>query len=131
MFFANVSGGNRPCFNVVATKLGTLYPERHIIVGAHHDGVSTSPAADDNGTGTAAVLEIARVLKDIPTDVSIVFITFDAEEYGLHGAWHYANTAVAEGEKIVFMFNMDMIGHLSNDTDAKLYHGAGSTSPDR
>lgn len=124
MFFANVSGGNKPCFNVVATKLGTLFPERHIIVGAHHDGVSTSPAADDNGTGTAAVLEVARVLHDIPTDVSIIFITFDAEEYGLHGAWHYANTAVAEGEKIVFMFNMDMIGHLSNDTHAKLYHGA-------
>jgi hypothetical protein len=126
LFTASVSGGSKPCYNVVATKLGTLHPERHIIVGAHHDGVSTSPAADDNGTGTAAVLEIARVLKDIPTDVSIIFITFDAEEYGLHGAWHYANTAVAEGEKIVFMFNMDMIGHLSNDTHAKLYHGAAT-----
>lgn len=126
LFYASVSGGNKPCYNVVATKLGTLYPERHIVVGAHHDGVSTSPAADDNGTGTAAVLEIARVLKDIPTDVSIIFITFDAEEYGLHGAWHYANTAVAEGEKIVFMFNMDMIGQYTNDTHAKLYHGAAT-----
>ncbi|MEW5702780.1 MAG: M28 family peptidase [Candidatus Zixiibacteriota bacterium] len=125
-FWANVSGGYKENYNVVAAKPGTLYPELQIIVGAHFDGVNNSPAADDNGTGTAAVLEIARVLRDIPTEVTFLFITFDAEEYGLLGSYHYANTAVANGDQIVLMFNMDMIGHIYNDTQARLYHGPTS-----
>jgi Zn-dependent M28 family amino/carboxypeptidase len=123
LFYANVSGGNKPCYNVVATKVGTLFPEKHIIVGAHYDGVSVSPAADDNGTGTAAVLEIARVLADIPTDVTIDFITFDAEEYGLFGSWHYAEAAASRNEQIVVMLNQDMIGHYTNSNRARLYTG--------
>jgi len=125
-FYASVSGGYKANYNVVATKPGTLYPDIQIIVGAHYDGVSTSPAADDNGSGTAAVLEIARVLHDIPTDVTFNFITFDAEEYGLYGSYHYANTAVAQHDQIVLMFNLDMIGYLPNATQARLYHGAST-----
>ncbi|HWO56004.1 MAG TPA: M28 family peptidase [bacterium] len=116
--------GTLTCYNVIATKVGTRFPDVHVVVGAHHDGVSGSPAVDDNGTGTAGVLEIARVLADIPTDVTIVFATFDAEEYGLWGSWHYAETAVAEGEQILFMWNMDMIGHITNSNRANLYHGS-------
>lgn len=115
--------GGTLCYNVVATKLGTLYPDIHVIVGAHHDGVSGSPAVDDNGSGTAGVLEIARVLHDIPTEVTIVFVTFDAEEYGLYGSEFYADRAVATGENILFMWNMDMIGHITNSGSATLYHG--------
>lgn len=122
-FSPSIFGGT-PCYNVIATKLGTMYPDIHVIIGAHHDGVSGSPAADDNGTGTAAVLEMARVLHDVPTDVSIIFATFDAEEYGLYGSQHYATTAVAEGEQIMFVWNMDMIGHYTNTNRAKLYHGS-------
>jgi len=123
VFYPSVFGGTA-CYNVIATKLGTLYPDIHVVVGAHHDGVPGSPAADDNGTGTAAVLEMARVLHDIPTDVSIIFATFDAEEYGLYGSQHYAVRAVAEGEYILLMWNMDMIGHYTNTNKAKLYHGS-------
>lgn len=122
-FYPSIFGG-AACYNVVATKLGTLYPDIHIVVGAHHDGVNGSPAADDNGTGTAGVLELARILRDIPTDVSIIFVTFDAEEYGLYGSWHYAARAAAQGEQILFMWNMDMIGHLTNNNQARLFHGS-------
>lgn len=115
--------GGTLCYNVVATKLGTRYPDIHVVVGAHHDGVSGSPAVDDNGTGTAGVLEIARVLHNIPTEVTIIFATFDAEEYGLYGSEFYADRAVATGEYILFMWNMDMIGHLPNTNKATLYHG--------
>lgn len=115
--------GGTLCYNVVATKLGTLYPDIHVVVGAHHDGVTGSPAVDDNGSGTAGVLEIARVLHDIPTEVTIIFATFDAEEYGLYGSEFYADRAVATGEYILFMWNMDMIGHLPNTNKATLYHG--------
>ena len=123
LFYANVYYGNSPCYNVVATKLGTVHPEVHIIVGAHYDGVSVSPAVDDNGSGTVGVLELARVLRGIPTEVSIVFVTFDAEEYGLWGSWAYADRARINREKIPFMFNMDMIGHLTNSTQANVFHG--------
>jgi len=113
--------------NVVAFKTGTLKPDHHVIVGAHRDGVYNSPAADDNGSGTAAVLEMARILKDYETDLTFVFILFDAEEEGLLGSYHYADNAAANGDSIVHMFNMDMIAHYTNDTQAKIYHGPDIT----
>jgi len=113
--------------NVIAYKVGTVYPNRHIIVGAHRDGVPGSPAADDNGSGTAGVLEIARILKDIETPVTFVFITFDGEEQGLFGSSDYAAEAVANGDSIIYMFNMDMIAHYENSTMASLFYGDDDT----
>ncbi|HUU46558.1 MAG TPA: M28 family peptidase, partial [Acidobacteriota bacterium] len=115
--------GSNPGYNVVAVKPGSTYPDIQIIVGAHYDGVPTSPAADDNGSGTAGVLEIARILKDIETKVTYIFIAFDAEETGLDGSNHYADAAVARGDNILLMFNMDMIGYIENSDKIKLYHG--------
>jgi len=122
-FFAEVYGGTSPCFNVVAVKPGTLYPDLHIVIGAHYDAVLTSPGVDDNGTGTAGVLEMARIFKDIETAVTFIFVSFDAEEWGLYGSWHYATQALLEGDQILTMFNMDMIGHWENSTEAWLMHG--------
>jgi aminopeptidase YwaD len=122
--FYSSTYGVRNCRNVVAVKRGTTHPDWTVIVGAHHDGAGSSPAADDNGSGTAATLEIARALADIETDVTFIFITFDGEEWGLYGSWHYANLAAARGDNIVYMLNMDMIAHLTNDTEANaLYYG--------
>jgi hypothetical protein len=118
-----------PVQNVVAYKIGTDYPDHHIVVGGHRDAVSGSPGADDNGSGTAGVLEIARVLKDIDTKMSYVFILFTGEEQGLHGSWHYANQAAARGDSIVMMLNMDMIGYEGNVNDVKVYHGDDLTWP--
>lgn len=115
------------CNNVFAVKVGTVSPEYQIIVGAHYDAVAGSPGADDNGTGTAGVLEAARILSGIDTKLTFVFILFDSEEQGLNGAWHYANRAALRGDKIVCMLNMDMIGYYENDADASLYHGDDSS----
>ncbi len=109
--------------NVVAVKPGTRFPNRYIVVGGHQDAVPGSPGADDNGTGTVGTLEIARVLADIETYVSIVFIAFDGEEQGLHGSNHFADAAGARGDSIEFMLNMDMIGHYENSNQANLYSG--------
>ncbi len=125
-FTADIQIENTSCFNVVAVKEGSLYPEIHIIVGGHYDGVLNSPAADDNGSGTAGVLEIARVLAAIETHVSIIFVAFDAEEWGLSGAWHYANNAFLNNDQLFVMFNLDMIGHLPNTDEAELFHGANT-----
>jgi hypothetical protein len=123
-FQAYVGSGYTNCMNVVCTKVGTVKPDHHVIVGAHFDGVSSSPAADDNGSGTAGVLEISRILKDVQTDLTFVFILFDSEEQGLNGSYHYADNAAANGDSIVYMFNMDMIAHYENSNQAKLYHGS-------
>ncbi len=109
--------------NVIATKVGTTQPEWEIVIGAHHDAVRTSPGADDNGSGTAGVLEIARVLKDLDIPVTFKFMTFDAEERGLYGSWHYSNAAAANEDRITLMLNMDMIGHYENQDTAAVYHG--------
>jgi len=126
-FEASLSGTLTECYNVAAYKIGTRYPGQHIIIGAHFDAVAASPGADDNGSGTAGVLEIARILKDIETELTIVFILFDAEEFGLYGSYHYVNLAEARGDSIIYMLNMDMIGHYENTNLATLYYGSDNT----
>lgn len=117
------NGQMNNCYNVVCVKVGTTYPDLQIIVGAHYDGVYNSPAADDNGSGTAGVLEMARALADTPTEVTFKFITFDAEEFGLFGSYHYANAAAARGDEILVMHNMDMIAAVPNTNSAAVHHG--------
>ena len=112
------------CQNILAYKIGTVYPNHQVIIGAHRDGVAASPGADDNGSGTAAVLELARALKDIPTDVTIIFSLYDAEENGLLGSSDYVRRAYERRDSIVYMLNMDMIAQLTNLDSANIYHGA-------
>ncbi len=83
--------------NVVCLKPGTIDQDKYIVIGAHYDShcnnadpYTTAPGADDNGSGTAAVLELARILKDVPTKYSILFTPFSAEEMGLIGSAHMA-----------------------------------------
>ncbi|MEE9443449.1 MAG: M28 family peptidase, partial [candidate division Zixibacteria bacterium] len=122
-FYEYVYGNYRECFNVVAVKPGSNYPNRQIVLGAHFDSEPGSPGADDNGSGTAAVLEVARVLYDLETEMTIIFALFDAEEEGLLGAYDYAYDAAAAGDSIICMFNMDMIGHYQNYGGVDIGHG--------
>ena len=111
-------------YNVICTKPGWRYPDRQIIVGAHFDAVPDCPGADDNGTGTAGVLEIARVLKDIETEMTFIFIAFDSEESWMWGSYAYADSVGAAGKDIIYMQNLDMIGHHTNSDRADLYYGS-------
>ncbi len=102
--------------NIVATLPGRTSPEQVVIVGAHYDSSSNertrlAPGADDNGSGTAAVLELARVLSQYSFDFTIKFIAFSAEEWGLYGSKHYAQSARSAGEKIIGVVNLDMVGY--------------------
>ena len=113
--------------NVIAILEGRLYPDEYIIIGAHHDSFSssythsmtTAPGADDNASGTAAVLEIARVLKlhNVQPLYSIRFMTYAMEELWMHGSYHDAAKVVEEGINIRAMFNLDMIGNQPDDLD--------------
>ena len=103
--------------NVIATLPGKVYPDQYIVVGSHYDSFAWSgiaPGADDNASGTAAVLELARILSQYEFDRSIVFCTFSAEEEGLIGSEYYASQAQAQGMDILGYFNFDMIGYRHN-----------------
>ncbi len=109
------------CKNLVLTKVGTLYPNTYVIVCGHYDTISGT-GTNDNGSGTAIILEIARLLQNIPTEYSIKFINFSGEEDGLRGSQHYVNNVVnATTPKmdIRVVFNIDEVGGVAgeiNDT---------------
>ncbi len=77
--------------NVYCTKIGKTNPDEMYIVGAHFDGIGFGEAANDNGSGTALVMELARIFSapGIETDKSIRFVFWNNEESGLNGAYAY------------------------------------------
>ena len=113
--------------NVVATLEGSERPDDKYIIGAHYDAIimcwncdpmSTAPGADDNASGTAAVLEIARVMKKMNyvPEATIKLITFGPEETGDPiGSEYFAEEAYNTDMNIEIMINLDMI---SNNTKA-------------
>lgn len=115
-FNMEVSSNIYDNYNVVCLKPGQN--EKQIIIGAHHDAVENSPGADDNASGTAGVLEIARVMikHNIPMKHTLKFITFANEENGLHGSEFSANESKFMGDSLLIMINMDMIANSSTDS---------------
>jgi len=97
----------RTSFNVIGIKRGVRQPNEIVVVGGHRDSVPVSPGANDNASGTAAVIEAARLLAPIRTARTIHFVAFGAEELGLVGSMHYAQDPAGT---IVGMVNMDMVG---------------------
>ncbi len=100
--------------NIIATQLGKTNPNNIYIVCAHYDTVDDY-CADDNASGTAAVLEIARILSKQCLDNTIVYALWDEEEIGLRGSAFYANQAAANGDNILGVLNMDMMGYDGDD----------------
>ncbi len=86
-----------PRQEVYCTKVGTGHPEEMYIVGAHMDGRGLGEAADDNGSGTALVMELARIFSDpaVQTDRSIRFVLWNNEEGGLAGSRAYVDQRVS------------------------------------
>ncbi|AZA54866.1 M28 family peptidase [Chryseobacterium sp. G0201] len=108
--------------NLVVTKIGTVYPNKYVIICGHYDTI-TGPGVSDNGSGTSIILEAARILKDVPTEYSVKFIHFSGEEQGLYGSDHYANNVVFKNGvrelDIRLVFNIDQVGgKLSNPSNS-------------
>ena len=126
--------------NVVAVLPGTTQPEKRIIVSGHYDSVNNvrkegappsadgdapagdtidyeksieapAPGGSDDASGTAVVLELARVMSQYKFEKTIVFVTFAAEELGLVGSTLYADKAKARGDQIEAVFNNDIVGN--------------------
>ncbi len=104
--------------NVIATKPGLNDSHAYFVVCAHYDDMpsgTTAPGADDNASGTATVLELARVFSQYNFNYTIKFICFDEEEQGLVGSNYYATQARNRNDSIIGVINLDMTGYDSNN----------------
>ena len=124
--------------NVVAYRPGTT--SEYVVIGAHYDHLGLGnenslapsqigqvhPGADDNASGTAGLLELARVIgaQKNPLKRGVLFIAFAGEEIGLLGSSHWVNHPTLRLEDAVAMLNMDMIGRIKG---SKLYIGGTGT----
>jgi hypothetical protein len=103
--------------NVIATKTGTVYPNIYIEFGAHLDTKPGTPGANDNGSGSAAVMELARVLKDYPSRYSMTFALWAGEETGgFAGAYYHIGQMQAGSKQIKAYLNMDNMGQIGIGT---------------
>lgn len=128
--------------NVIVDLPGTDLKHEVLVVGAHFDAVPMGPGADDNATGTAAALELARILKDYPTRRTIRIAFFNLEEVGLVGSSTYAAdwkktnrpspsqtpssdaapaspTPSPNSEIIVGMLSFEMLGYFSDEPNSQ------------
>jgi len=112
--------------NVVAIKKGSEFPNEYILISSHYDH-NAGPGADDNASGTAGVLECAKILSQVETKRSILFIPFNCEEYGLVGSFAYAQKCAAENRNILGVFNLDQIGYFKPGT-GEIKMGVGYSS---
>ncbi len=99
--------------NIIITKTGSVYPNTFLIIDGHYDTIN-GPGANDNGSGTVLILELARLLKDVETEYSIKFIHFSGEEEGLIGSEYYVNnTVIPENLDIKLVLNIDEVGGVA------------------
>ena len=102
-------GGERESRNVVAIKRGS--PSSIIVLGAHYDTLGPSPGANDNASGTATILTIAREVAELETSSEVRFVAFGSEELELFGSAHYVRSLTfEERSSIVAMLNFDALG---------------------
>ncbi|GFJ94653.1 M20/M25/M40 family metallo-hydrolase [Phytohabitans rumicis] len=109
--------------NVVATLRGTTAPERVYVISGHYDSRVTdvlnatadAPGANDDASGVAVVLELARVLAGRPTEATIVFTAVAGEEQGLFGSAFQAQRYKAAGADVQGMFSNDIVGSSTAD----------------
>ena len=117
---------------------------RTVVIGAHHDHLGRGQkggslaetdgeihnGADDNASGVAGLFELARVLKKRPKKYknnNYLFIAFSGEEQGLVGSKYFVNSDLMPDQRINFMINMDMIGHLDSTRKTLIINGIGSS----
>jgi hypothetical protein len=123
--FQSWSAGGYSGRNVVATQAGTVRPAEIVVIVAHLDDMphtTNAPGADDNASGSAAVLTAAGTFRQYRFERTIRFLLVTGEEQGLYGSGAHAAAAKAAGDNLVAVFNMDMIAWDSNADGALDLH---------
>jgi hypothetical protein len=115
-----------PVANLEVERRGTTRPDEIVVVGAHYDSVMGCPGANDNGSGVAAVLELARLFVARETSRTVRFVLFVNEEppffqTGDMGSLHYARRSKERGEAIVAMFSLETMGYFSDEDGTQHY----------
>lgn len=105
--------------NIVATLRGVSDPDRLYVIGGHYDSINgdnrdvagRAPGANDDGSGTALVLEALRALAPVPLAATVVFVCYDGEEMGLLGSTEHAKELAAADAKVDGMITNDIVGN--------------------
>lgn len=116
----------QPVRNIVAEKRGGSAAAEIVLVGAHYDSVPGSPGANDNGSGVAALLELARLLADQTLPCRVRFVAFVNEESPFYGSPEMGSRVHAEGararaERIRAMLSLETIGYYSDEPGSQQY----------
>ena len=112
--------------NIIAECTGSSSPEMLLIVGAHYDSVSTTPGADDNASGVAGLLGLARVLANAPMEKTVRFVAFALEEWPVYrssnmASYHYAQSLKDMNERVEGMICLEMIGYFCDREGCQHY----------
>jgi Zn-dependent M28 family amino/carboxypeptidase len=112
--------------NVIAELKGTVSPGQVLVVGAHYDTVRTTPGADDNASGVAGLLGLARLLAKRPLERTVRFVAFPLEEPPAYrtknmGSYHYAASLKKSHEQVEGMVCLEMIGFFSDRPGSQHY----------
>jgi Zn-dependent M28 family amino/carboxypeptidase len=92
-----------------------------IIIGAHYDTVPGTSGADDNATGVAVLLELARAIASEPIKYTVQLVAFDMEEYGYLGSKHYANKLKQNQQQLRLMISLEMLGYCNHHPNSQSY----------
>ncbi len=125
--------GRAPDMNIIAELPGTTHPDEIIVIGAHYDTELNTPGADDNASGVAVMLELARRFADNPQQRTLRFIAFTNEENcnsreaagrGQSNGMGSLTTALSskmKGENIIAMMSLEMLGYYSDEPGSQRY----------
>ncbi len=118
--------GAMTCINVEATLPGVVRPKEIVLIGAHYDSVSETPGADDNASGVAGLLALARAAAGCQPARTLRFVAFANEEPPFFqtanmGSMAYAAHCRARGDSITAMICLEMLGYYSDEDDSQQY----------
>lgn len=121
-----VEAEGRGCYNLEGERRGSDRAKEIVVVGAHYDSVPGSPGADDNASGVAAMLALARVFAGLTPVRSVRFVAFVNEEAPYFstpemGSLAYATRARERGERIIGMVSLETIGYYTDEPGSQRY----------
>ncbi len=117
--------GSKTCKNLILNLPSQAEQQKPdlplILIGAHYDAVPGTPGADDNATGVAVLLELARKFADEPAKYPLRLVAFDMEEYGLLGSADYAALLRQQKQPLRLMISLEMLGYRDSNPGSQSY----------